>query len=293
MDKERITFHIPNIGRNLIEKLLTRRRELHSRKVSRERANAYFSLDRTHELRRGRSREIPLGAKDSITYEHQFTGHITDRGPMAYEYKLFNDEFRDDRNEQEAGLHDLLYGKDWTYQRHMRHSPRRHDGTVPMYGGIEEAFKAGKVVLELGSGEALGLMEFSLEHPDTVFIGIDVGYSKTNKLKLSQPGLQLTRDDWTILETIPDKSVDTILSLQAAFTWGFETNKEAEKIIKAISRVAKEGAILRFDMDFGRGDSTATWEGVLDVFQSHGWELTVVGSSVIAKKLEAPVGSSE
>src|SRR4029079_9640771 len=68
------------------------------------------------------------------------------------------------------------------------------------FGGYDAVFLPGKTVLDLGSGQAVGLMQLSEKHPETTFIGIDQLYQEKRKIYPKKPGLQLTHADWNSLE---------------------------------------------------------------------------------------------
>jgi len=251
--------------------------------VDPERAQTYYQLDRSRELMRGGYRDVPIGSSSTVRYHHEHGGHITDRPMSSYMESLFPDEYvKEDYKARDKRLTET-YGQNWSWRRHMAPAIRREDLSQVVNGGTESTFGSGKVVVNLGSGEAIGDIQLSQAYPDTTFIAVDTGYGTEKQPKLNKPGLQLVKDDWNTLAAIPDDSIDTILSLQGAFTWGFRSNDEAVPLIKTITRVAKEGATLRFDLDISQATSDATEQGIFEILKQHGWETQVVDRTVIAK----------
>lgn len=167
----------------------------------------------------------------------------------------------------------------------LPHTITRED-SKPIAGGVNFALAAGRTVLDLGSGEAIALLEYSQKFPKTTFIGIDSGYDKEIPIHLNKPGVQLTKDDWTAMNALPDHCIDTILSTQGAFMWGAGAHGvTTEAVVNAVTRVAKKGAILRFD----RSSSRTNWEKegdkkVLDLLQQEGWKIQFAPETVVAIK---------
>lgn len=218
--------------------------------------------------------EIPIGKSDKINFGNN--SDLVEEG-FAYrtlaEYQewLFPSEFRrfqEDDPEMIAHknrLSTVRFDVEFTLQK----LPRKDDAKA-ILGGYTEAFRAGKTVLDVGSGEALALMQLAKEFPQTSFIGVDhLYFDKTDNPKdpedpfysvanrqvyPGKPGLQLAYGDWRDLSCVPDNSVDTIISVQALGMWGLPnghstaTEEDGKKIIAALTRVAKPGAILRTDM---------------------------------------------
>lgn len=214
------------------------------------------------ELEIGETITIPLGRFGSMGFTKENYDWRTNRDSQEYNYKIFWDEFETDSS----------FGE----QLHTR--PQNERSRI-VAGGIQTAFAAGKTVLDLGSGEAIALLEYSKDFPETVFVGVDTGYDRQVKPDLIHPGVQLTKDDWNVLSTIPDKSVDTIISLQGAMRWGINNQGD---LINAIDRVAKPGAIFRFDVTFSelKPGSGGNVNGKL--LEQLGWE--VLDSGIVVKK---------
>lgn len=219
-----------------------------------------------------------LGSGDSVEIP-------TVNGPVKYEVKEFG--WTTDRDQ---GMYDtLLFSDEYTSSHPDTTKPlvfsRRENPTL-VAGGKEQAFAAGKKVLDLGSGEALALHEYSQAFPDTTFLGVDYGYEKPITLDLTKPGVQLSKDDWTSLSTIPDNSMDTIISAQGAFVWGVGAANEdgsEEKVLTAVTRVAKPGAILRYDV-FSQDHHKKGNERVNNKLREIGWDITEVPLGVVAVK---------
>lgn len=123
---------------------------------------------------------------------------------------------------------------------------------------------------------AVALLQFSRDFPETVFIGVDLGYDRTTIPDMGKPGVQLVRDNWASLLTIPDHSIDTFLSCTGAFTHGvYKGNPEASlQVIITLNRVAKPGAILRYNTDRGwssYNEEDDDWTAGL--LRKNGWEV--------------------
>ncbi|HZE87844.1 MAG TPA: class I SAM-dependent methyltransferase [Methylomirabilota bacterium] len=129
-------------------------------------------------------------------------------------------------------------------------TPTVSQNTERLAGGEEDAFAPGKIVVDLGSGRAVALFEFARLYPQTTIIGIDNCYTESRKLNLEKPGLQLTKDDWKTLGSLPNKSVDTILSVIGVIPYGIDTKQpDSAQVVDTITRIAKPGGIFRFTID--------------------------------------------
>lgn len=185
------------------------------------------------------------------------TGHSAN----VYKDELFNDEFERGKVNSFKGIFEVKL---------------RADRSGVIAGGINNAFAPGKTVLELGSGRACALLQFSKDYPKTVFIGIDERYDQKGVTDIKQSGVHLINDKWSTLRTIPDQSVDTILSFKGAFTHGVhESNPQASlEIVNTLNRVAKPGAILRYDTDRGwSGNYEKGDEWRVNFLRDNGWEV--------------------
>lgn len=242
-----------------------------------ERVTAYFNLDRSQELMSGKSRLVPLEKDQWMKFTNE-SNWITDRPRGSYDCMLFADEFVD-REKITQG---------WSVENHLRKAVKR-PGAKPLFGGQNFAFAPGKNVLDIASGEALAILEYALDFPETTFIGIDKGYERKEEISLSQPGVQLTQDDWTELSSIPDQSIDTILSCQGIFMWGIPSKGEIDAnvpvnhtdiILKAMSRISKTGTILRFD----HHESDEKY--LIDLLKQYGWQVEFFEQTAAAKKID-------
>lgn len=138
----------------------------------------------------------------------------------------------------------------YAYRRQL--FPDNTDGTMAPRDRVStseiEAFH-GKVVLDLGSGEAIALRQYAEAYPDSTFIGVDKGYHEETEINVQRSGLQLTYDDWKYLHSIADATVDTIISVRGVVPWGISSElAESELAADALTRVAKPGAIFRFEL---------------------------------------------
>jgi len=181
--------------------------------------------------------------------------------------------------------------------------------TEKIGGGEEATFAPGQVVVDLGSGRAVALHEYSRLYPEATIIGIDNCYTKQKKLHLKKPGLQLTKDDWKTLESLPDGSVDTFLSVVGVVPYGIDIkNPDSSEILDTIGRKIKKGGIFRFHreiaypMDSVAGVMTKTDEYrislqkrdyIVNLLLEKGWEVypvydkqSIMKETIVARKIE-------
>ncbi len=245
------------------------------RKFSRK-ANQYIHLDRSTAPYKGLQREIPVTNGKTVNFTVASESYDTDRPINAYQEMLFPDEY-DVLSQAESNQ---IYGSGWSITFFLSEAPKKKN-PAPVAGGIEKAFRAGNTVLDLGSGEAVGLTQFALNFPHTTFIGVDINYDNTTMINLSQPGLQLVKDDWYQSKSIPDHSIDTIISLEAALRWGAQTPEDAARLITEIDRISKEGTVFRGSWTLNNTDSNF----ILEIFRHHGWQAQMIEGCIIAEKV--------
>lgn len=209
--------------------------------VDKNRAKEYLLLDREITLGFANKR-IPIGKKDFISYTGEVTGSVSDRSLKEYQVLLFPDCFDTIKTSKEFYFPEVVFEEG---------SPKKI--SLPLLGGYEGAFSEGKTILDIASGEALGLMLLSMKFSKTTFIGVDILYKEKRPIHPSSVGLQLSHGNWESLECIPNSSIDTILSLQGVTMWGLSsknnqsTENDTNQIIESINRVSKIGTILRMD----------------------------------------------
>lgn len=144
---------------------------------------------------------------------------------------------------------------------------------APVAGGEQQAFQAGNNVLDVGSGEAVALLQLADAYPATTFIGVDIGYQERRALELAKAGVQLTHDDWHTLETVPTNSVDTILSQRGVVPWGISPQRpRSGEVVDALTRVAKPGAVWRFDVS----EDTTILPFITQLLEERGWDVRLV-----------------
>lgn len=222
-------------------------------------------------INRDRSREyidtdvpvaIPVSKNERVVYKKADYDWTTNRDLHFYNEVLFSDEYQ-------------YYKVDELY-----HSSKMKSDAKPILGGRDRAFAPGNVVLELGSGEAVALLQFSRLYPDTTFIGVDFGYVPTMHLDLKRKGVQLLHENWDTLQSLPDQSIDTFLSVQGGFSWGTDPKPDRSiPILDAVSRVAKHGATLRTDdIDYWSYDPY-----ISNYLRKLGWTIRVDGAVVCVK----------
>jgi hypothetical protein len=107
------------------------------------------------------------------------------------------------------------------------------------------------------------------------------------------PGVHLTKADWNNLP-LPDESVHTIISVLGAFM-GPEAD-EMPNVLDEITRVAADGAVLRFDggeltVREYTGASHLSREGTLSMLRERGWSITIKHGTVIAIKKQPGANS--
>lgn len=231
------------------------------------------------ELGMGETLQIPTTV-GTVNYSKEDWSWTTDRDKDSYDLELFSDEFENFRPDKDT----------------KGTAVPRTDKTEVIAGGKQFALGSGRVVLDIASGEAVALLQYSREFPETTFIGVDSGYEKFVRVDLNKPGVQLSKDDWSNLASIPDNSVDTILSIQGAFRHGvghYGDPKEGElEILKAMTRVAKSGAILRYDIqteiyDTPRSTSRGIVENnsrIAELLNQLGWKVTFTHNTAVAVK---------
>lgn len=201
----------------------------------------------------------------SEVWRDEQTFYKADRRANEYRVDLFSDEFETVENDLRKGPHTVR---------------RLGEKSRLIAGGIENAFAPGKTVLDLGSGRAYAILQFSRDYPMTNFIGVDARYDQVSPVDIKEPGVHLIDDYWSDLRTIPDCSVDTIISERSLFTWGIGSNEEPEtnkQIIDSINRVTKPGAIMRYDTE--RGSASGEDEGgdekrwIVNFLNANGWDV--------------------
>lgn len=225
---------------------------------------------------------IPIGRGDTMRFSGEVEGGVSYRSIWYYQEKLFPDDFEQTDSLSEEYKQKTAQGVTIDFLLRtatLKEHPER------VFGGYDEAFRAGKTVLDIAPGQAVGLMQFALQFPKTSFLGVDILYEHERAIFPGKPGLQLTKGDWLSLRTIPDHSVDTILSLQGLGMWGvpgssnrFASDEDGKKIIDAMTRVARIGATVRIDFSYGAAQ----------YFQEHMdekiWETKILDEVFIAKK---------
>jgi len=180
-----------------------------------------------------------------------------------------------------SGGTDVTYFQIWKKGGLQIHGPEPFEldyrSPSSHYGGFAAFFSSHRVVLELGSGEGVGLTQLhnGVRNKDEItWIGIDALY-ETNEIDISQRGeLQFAKDDFHTLEQIPDNSVDRIMSVQAAFYHG-----DVARVTEQVTRVAKLGAILRAE---------PTIDYVVRAVNSltaHGWDVYTMGEGSLVARL--------
>lgn len=157
----------------------------------------------------------------------------------------------------------------------------------------EDFFGPNRVVVDLGSGQAIALLEYSQEFPQTIFIGIDTNYSCSKPVNLTQTGVQLVKDNWDILDSIPPNSVDTILSVQGGLTWScegpkFDRTGNPESFVRAISKIAKDGCVFLSDSIYSADIKSRPFplnikefqeKNLLKQFKKSGWDRIVLNQT--------------
>lgn len=239
-----------------------------------QRVMAYLTLDRSMGI--SVPRTIPIGKDEVVPYSGEITGAVSDRPIGSYQSMLFPDVFVDASD-----------GKSETYSaERFLSEARRREQAKPFFGGYETALQAGKVVLDIASGEAVALAQFSLQFPGTTFIGVDSLYQNEERVFLNKKGMQLVKDDWRFLRTIPDGSIDTILSCQGVSMWGLPgissedvSEEDGLLVVNTLQRISKPGTVIRFD------DTDQNATVFLRPFLEKNWEIVPHQAAFIAQKL--------
>jgi hypothetical protein len=202
----------------------------------------------------GESVRIPTSLTERTTFTRETEEWVTNRTDNEYRQTLFADDLPDAAPE-----------------------------CAHIAGGEQEAMAPGKTVLDVASGEAIALLRFAEDHPGTKFIGVDAGYKEVRTIDPDKPGVQLTHDDWHTLGQIPDNSVDTILSSRGVIPWGMSPDSpRSQEVADALTRVAKPGAVWRFDTY-----DAETHNYVAGLMVNRGWEVRDV---ITADGFKSPTG---
>lgn len=114
--------------------------------------------------------------------------------------------------------------------------------------------RAGDSVLDLGCGPAAHLLPLAAAQPDCTFTGIDASPGMIAAASASAAGRGLANigyrlDDMAALDTVPDGSIDVVLSSMALHH--LIDGEQLSRCFSAIARVLKPGGRV-FIMDFGR-----------------------------------------
>lgn len=209
---------------------------------NKQRVHMYLHLDRSYTTF-DPNFQIPVGQKDSMRYHGYERGGVNDRAIGSYQLMLFPEEYEESNSKP---------AQNWTAENMLRKMKLKKEPKL-IYGGFNEAFAAGKNVLDIASGQALALLQLSEDFPDTTFIGLDALYEKEQKIFPNKPGTQLTKGNWHVLREIPDNSIDTIISVQGIGMWGLPGSaggtsiEDGKRIIVALNRVAKKNCVMRID----------------------------------------------
>ena len=213
--------------------------------VDPKRAHEYLYLQDRSSTKFSVNLLVPIGKKDKIIYAGEVLGGVSDRPIESYQAMLFCDVFKH---------HPHTPAQGFSVENFLREALPL-DQPLPEFGGYKEAFKPGNVILDIASGEAVADIQLAQKFPGVTIIGVDSLYNDERKVYQNRTGLQLTKADWRELRPIPDKSVDVILSVQGIAMWGMPrsgnfngvADEDGLKVIKAINRVTKLGAIVRMD----------------------------------------------
>lgn len=198
---------------------------------------------------------IPIGRDDFMPYKGEVVGGVSDRPISSYQIMLFPDVFQ----KPTYAFPESSFDPEIFLQEAVP-----IENPKPVFGGIEQAFRQGNVVLDIGSGEAVADIQLSKKFPLTTIIGTDILYNN-KKIFLHKIGFQLTYGDWRSLNRIPNASIDTIISCQGVAMWGLGPKNPIEdknKIIQTLNRISKHGTIIRFDIknDFLCRNIGSNWE---------------------------------
>lgn len=206
---------------------------------------------------------------------------VTCRNQAVYDYDLFTDEYK------------LNCASTTIPQNTLTFTRTKDDNRTIEGWSREDLFGTNRVVVDLGSGQAIALLEYAKEFPQTTFIGVDSSYKNSHPVDLSHHGIQLIKDDWGKLELFEDDSVDTFLSVQGGLTWSCEGSKyertaTADNFISAITRVAKEGCFFLTDTlywadldpeEIPPKKNLKNIKEILAKFNQYGWERIVLDNS--------------
>lgn len=250
----------PSVNKNKISQLLETTKVIidpNYFQVSPSRAHKFLYFQDRSTTKCEAHLKIPIGKNGWIQYSGTILGGVSDRPISSYQTMLFPDVFAKPKSNPES------FSVEYFLQE-----AKPLEVPEPVFGGLEEVFKTGNVVLDIASGEAVADIQLALKYPEVTLIGTDILYKAEKKVHPNRAGLQLTHDDWRKLQNIPSGTVDAILSVQGIAMWGFpgrghDTSEEdGFKIIEAIERISKPGTIMRLDIknDFLVKNIGKNWE---------------------------------
>lgn len=272
---------------SLAKNVLRRERDF---SVDPTRAHEYYLLERYYEFHP--DVHIPLGKYDSVHYFGEERGGTNDRDIFDYLIALFGDDYSGKKMSETLSDYMREHGIEAPHPDLFKVDFPKRDNAKSIFGGYDEVMKPGKTVLDLGPGQALGLMQFAEKHPETSFIGIDSLYQEKRKVRPGQPGLQLTHGNWNDLAPIPNNSIDTIISLQSLSFWGLPgfggrrgvkpDDELTDRIVKSLYRVLKVGGTIRLDT-LGEGDPVADY--LTSRMDPRVWQFGTDSGIFLAKKI--------
>jgi len=166
----------------------------------------------------------------------------------------------------------------------------------PLEGGFNHFVLDGKSLLDLGAGSGRAINEMAALNPKTQYCGIDIRYAKEAPPALEQANANLVGATWFNIP-FKDGAFDRVIS---AYSFPYHlgrtqsselTDKQlAEKAIREITRVSKEGTLWR-GVIWGKTRKIDSWraESIFpEIMTKYGWEMTTIednNSEVFIAKL--------
>lgn len=128
-----------------------------------KRADVYLHSDHSKNFSSG-DVQIPIAWKEWVHYYGKVIGGTSDRPISSYQVMLFPDIFLQEVYDPNSTL-------GYSIERFLNEATCL-DNSTPIFGGYEGAFRAGKVVLDIASGEAIAAMQLALKFPKRLLLAL-------------------------------------------------------------------------------------------------------------------------
>lgn len=199
---------------------------------------------------------------------------LRNRGFFDYKLRLFSEGYGWDRN---CTYHNL------NGERVV--STRSKD----MFGGIEEFFRSGSNILELGSGGGRAIKEMSENYSDVSLVGFDMRYGQYYPIDKAKK-VNYLAGRWQKMP-FGDNSFDRVISVESFpvhYGSGRSRDLSLEDAIditfKEITRISRQGGLWRGTPAMGtKLAGKPIGEYMVNKFLENGWEIYVFSACFVAK----------